>query len=223
MTLQEYFGDWLKFMDEGQLENYRKMIIKSVSNGILVEPSPTKVFRCFRETDPNNLKAVILGQDPYSDGSATGIAFANNHLETGIKRISPSLSVLMSSVISLSDNPKNAIFDTTLESWAEQGILLLNSALTVKKGFPGSHLAAWRPFIERLLTSISAETNVCFILLGKEAWSFKDCIFDNNRGVFLDYHPSYYARNNVQMPHTVWKNMLEYVQENFGVTLQLYE
>ena len=223
MTIKEYFGDWLEHMDETQLENYRKMIMKVAASGIPVEPAPTKVFRCFRETDPHNIKAVILGQDPYSDGSATGLAFANNLNETGIKKISPSLNVIIKSVISLSDNPKNAIFDTTLESWANQGILLLNSALTVRKGAVGSHLDAWKPFIERLLVSISANTNACFLLFGKVAWEFKDCIFDNSRGVFMEYHPAYYARNNVPMPNTIWKNMIEYVQENFGTTLNLYE
>lgn len=160
---------------------------------------------------------------PYFDGSATGIAFANDFTKTGIKKISPSLNVVMQSVISLSDNPKSAIFDPTLESWAEQGILLLNSALTVRRGEPGSHMKAWRPFIERLLVAISGKTNACFLLFGKTAWSFKDCIFDNDRGVFMEYHPAYYARNNTPMPNTIWKNMLEYVQENYKVSLKLYE
>jgi uracil DNA glycosylase len=84
-------------------------------------------------------------------------------------------------------------------------------------------MKAWRPFIERLLVSLSAQTNACFLLFGKVAWSFKDCIFDNDRGVFMEYHPAYYARNNTPMPNIVWKQMLEYVQENYGVTLKLYE
>jgi uracil-DNA glycosylase len=166
---------------------------------------------------------VILGQDPYFDGSATGIAFANDFRKTGIKKISPSLNVVMQSVISLSDNPKSAIFDPTLESWAKQGILLLNSALTVRKGNPGSHLAAWKPFIERVLVALSGETNACFLLFGKVAWEFKSCIFDNARGVWEEYHPAYYARNNTKMPNTVWKNMIDYVQDNFNETLKLYD
>ena len=220
MTLKEYFGDWLEFMEEPQLQHYREMIVQGVSNGIQIEPAPTKVFRCFRETDPNNLKVVILGMDPYSDGSATGLAFANPEDK---KSISPSLRVIKDSVLSLVSSGETPIFDQTLETWAKQGILLLNSALTVRKGAVGSHLDAWKPFIERLLVSISGKTNACFLLFGKVAWSFKDCIFDNERGVFLDYHPAYYARNNVKMPPTIWKNMLEYVQENFGTTLKLYE
>ena len=152
MTLKEYFGDWLEFMEEPQLQHYREMIVQGVSNGIQIEPAPTKVFRCFRETDPNNLKVVILGMDPYSDGSATGLAFANPEDK---KSISPSLRVIKDSVLSLVSSGETPIFDQTLETWAKQGILLLNSALTVRKGAVGSHLDAWKPFIERLLVSIS--------------------------------------------------------------------
>ena len=157
---------------------------------------------------------------PYFDGSATGLAFAN---ESDKRRISPSLKVIKDSVLSLESSKESLIFDQTLESWAKQGILLLNSALTVRRGEPGSHTQAWKPFIERLLVSISAQTNACFLLFGKAAWSFKDCIFNNDDGVYMDYHPAYYARNNAQMPNIIWKNMLKDVQENYGVTLKLYE
>ena len=223
MNLRDIFGKWMDFLDEDMLLKYRNMLMQCVSNNIPIEPSPGRVFDCFKLTPAEELKVVILGQAPYFDGAATGLAFANDSTKTGIKKLSPSLGVIVKSVESLSDNPKNTIFDLTLESWAKQGILLLNSALTVKRGVPGSHTQAWNPFIERLLVAISAQTNACFLLLGKTAWAFKDCIFDNERGVFMEYHPAYYARNNIPMPNTIWKNMLEYVKENYGVTLKLYE
>lgn len=214
------FGEWMKFIDEDMLLKYRNMLMQCTLNSVPIEPSPEKVFRCFKRTKAEDLKVVILGQDPYFDGSATGLAFAN---AADRKVLSPSLKVIKDSVLSLVDSKESPIFDSTLESWAEQGILLLNSALTVRRGEPGSHMKAWKPFIERLLVAISGKTNACFLLFGKTAWSFKDCIFDNDRGVFMEYHPAYYARNNTQMPNTIWKNMLEYVQENYGTTLKLYE
>lgn len=214
------FGEWMKFIDEDMLLKYRNMLMQCTLNSVPIEPSPEKVFRCFKRTKAEDLKVVILGQDPYFDGSATGLAFAN---AADRKVLSPSLKVIKDSVLSLVDSKESPIFDSTLESWAEQGILLLNSALTVRRGEPGSHMKAWKPFIERLLVAISAQTNACFLLFGKTAWSFKDCIFDNDRGVFMEYHPAYYARNNTPMPNTIWKNMLEYVQENYKVSLKLYE
>jgi uracil-DNA glycosylase len=199
---------------------YRKKVLDCKLRNIPIEPSPELVFHCFQATKAEDLKVVILGQDPYFDGSATGLAFANS---ADKKVLSPSLKVIKDSVLSLVDSKESPIFDQTLESWAKQGILLLNSALTVRRGEPGSHMNAWRPFIEKLLVSLSAQTNVCFLLFGKVAWSFKDCIFDKDRGVFMEYHPAYYARLNIPMPNIVWKQMLEYVQENYGVTLKLYE
>lgn len=217
---KEVFGKWMDFIDENMLLRYRNMLMQCTLNNVPIEPSPERVFSCFKHTKAENLKVVILGQDPYFDGSATGLAFANT---ADRKVLSPSLKVIKDSVLSLVDSEENPKFDQTLESWAEQGILLLNSALTVRRGEPGSHMKAWRPFIERLLVAISGNTNACFLLFGKTAWTFKDCIFDNDRGVFMEYHPAYYARNNTPMPNTVWKNMLEYVQENFKVSLKLYE
>lgn len=217
---KEVFGKWMDFIDESMLLRYRNMLMQCTLNNIPIEPSPERVFSCFKHTKAENLKVVILGQDPYFDGSATGLAFANN---ADKKVLSPSLKVIKDSVLSLVDSKESPIFDPTLESWAKQGILLLNSALTVRRGEPGSHMKAWKPFIERLLVAISGKTNACFLLFGKTAWSFKDCIFENDRGVFMEYHPAYYARNNIPMPDTIWKNMLNYVQENYGVSLKLYE
>ena len=223
MDLRDIFGKWMDFLDEKMLLKYRGMLMQCVSNNIPIEPSPEKVFSCFKLTPAESLKVVILGQDPYFDGSATGLAFANDIFKEGFKSLSPSLKVIRDSVLSLANPEEMPIFDPSLESWTKQGILLLNSALTVKRGVPGSHTQAWNPFIEKLLVAISAQTNVCFVLLGKTAWAFKDCIFDNGRGVFMEYHPAYYARNSTPMPNTVWKNMIGYVQENYGVTLKLYE
>ena len=220
MIQEEAFGKWLEFMDDKQLIMYRKKLMDCTLKGIPIEPDPSKVFHCFRAVDPDNLKVVILGQDPYFDGSATGLAFANDRDK---KELSPSLKVIKDSVLSLVDSKESPKFDPTLESWAKQGILLLNSALTVRRGEPGSHMKAWRPFIERLMVSISGTTNACFLLFGKVAWSFKDCIFNNDRGVFMEYHPAYYARNNTPMPNTIWKNMLDYVKDIYDTTLKLYE
>lgn len=219
----DVFGNWLSIFDKSMLMKYRKMLMQATLNGIPLCPEQSRVFHAFRTLQPEDVKVVVLSQDPYFDGSATGLAFANDITRKGFKGLSPSLKVIRDSVLSLIDSKKLPIFDPSLESWAKQGILLLNSALTVKKGQPGSHLEAWKPFTERVITGLSSETNACFLLFGKVAWSFKDCIFDNGRGVWEEYHPSYYARNNAKMPPTIWKNMLDYVKENYDVELKLYD
>lgn len=217
-----YMLDWLNYMDSQRLEKYADALLQCKTGGIPIEPEPSynTVFRCFSFFKPQDTKVVLLGQDPYPDGSATGLAFANR---ADKNPISQSLRVLKDSVLSLVDSKESPIFDQTLESWAKQGILLLNSALTVKRGQPGSHTEAWKPFIERLITGLSADTNCCFLLFGKQAWEFTNCIFDKERGVFYEYHPAYYSRCGKQMPGDIWKKMFDYVSEVFGTTIKLYE
>lgn len=217
------FKEWMPLIGETNLLKYRKMLMDSVYRKIPIEPSPDKVFRCFERLQPNDVKVVILGQDPYPDGKATGLAFANDVSPDAPELMSPSLKVIRDSVLSLTDSKNLLTFDPTLESWEKQGVLLLNSALTVRAGEPGSHAAAWKPFIERLLVAFSAQSKACFLLFGKQAWSFKSCVFDHNVGVFEEYHPAYYARNAVQMPNTIWKNTINYLKETFDVDLKLYE
>jgi len=219
----ETFGEWIPLIGDTLLLKYRKMLIDAQNNDIPIEPRPDRVFHCFHDIQPQDVKAVILGQDPYPDGSATGLAFANDPSRRGFRDLSPSLKVVKNSILSLDSSPESCTFDPTLESWRRQGILLLNSALTVRRGVPGSHTLAWKPFVDRVITGLSSETNCCFILLGKVAWSFKGDIFSPERGVFLEYHPAYYARNGIQMPNTIWRNMIDYVKDNYGVTLKLYE
>jgi len=221
-TAYDVFGEWVPLIGEEYFTKYRNMLMQATVNGIPIEPNPALTFHCLRFLQPDDVKVVILGQDPYPDGKATGLAFANDIIQDAPELMSPSLRVIRESVLSLSKLEDFATFDPSLESWEKQGILLLNSALTVKRGEPGSHTLAWKPFIERLLVGISAHTNAYFLLFGKTAWSFKDCIFDNARGVAMEYHPAYYARNNIPMPNACWKEMLRYVEENFGTTLHLY-
>ena len=167
VDLDSVFGDWMKVLDRDMMEKYRRMLMQTTLNGISICPDGGRVFHAFRACDFNNLKVVVLGQDPYFDGNATGLAFANDIFKEGFEDLSPSLKVIRDSVLSLVDSEEMPIFDPSLESWAEQGILLLNSALTVRTNHPGSHLEAWKPFIQKVLTGISAETNCCFLCLVK--------------------------------------------------------
>ena len=63
MNLRDVFGAWMDFLDEDMLLKYRDMLMQCVSNNVPIEPSPEKVFRCFKATPAEQLKVVILGQD----------------------------------------------------------------------------------------------------------------------------------------------------------------
>ena len=220
-----YFGNWIKVLDAGLLNKYNTMLMQAVLNDISFEPKPEYVFKAFHLCPYDDCCAVILGQDPYPQRDvSTGIAFGNDL--TKHPAISPSLGIILNSVARYSEDLPN--FDTTLESWEKQGILLLNSSLTVKTNNPGSHAEAWKPFTKSLIENLSKEKpNLFWILLGKQAWDFKDCIKNGNAkeggNVVMDYHPAYYARNNMSMPQTVWKKMVDYVSTHFNRTLVLYE
>ena len=217
--------DWLKVIDSDLLLKYRKMLFQATLNGIQFEPDGGRVFHCFRSCPYEKLNTIILGQDPYPQkGVATGLAFANDIFKEGFTELSPSLRIISNSLIDLArkKGKEYPIIDASLKSWANQGILLLNSALTVKRNMPGSHTAAWKPFIEQLIHNLSKEKPFCWVLLGKQAWEFKDCIENQCSNVFMEYHPSYYARNNKPMSCEIWEKMLSYTHNTFGIDLKLY-
>lgn len=220
-----YFGDWLKVMDYNQLQKYKSMLLQAVVNNISFEPEPEYVFKAFHLCPYKDCCAVILAQDPYPQrGVSTGIAFGNDLTKN--PTLSPSLGVILNSVAKYSEDLP--IFDTTLESWERQGILMLNSSLTVKTGKPGSHAEAWKPFTKTIVENLSEEKpNLFWLLLGKQAWEFKDCIqygdTSKDGNIVMDYHPAYYARNNTSMPQNSWLRMIDHVKKEFGKTLVLYE
>ena len=221
----DYFGDWIKVLDPTLLQKYNKMLLQAVLNDISFEPQAEHVFKAFRMCPYNECCAVILGQDPYPQkGVSTGIAFGNDL--TRNPSLSPSLGVILNSVARYSEDLPN--FDTTLETWERQGILLLNSSLTVRTNQPGSHAEAWKPFTKSLVERLSEEKPELFwLLLGKQAWEFKDCIkngsTEKNGNIAMEYHPAYYARNNTPMPQDAWKRMIDYVDIHFKKNLILYD
>lgn len=173
-------------------------------------------FLAFKEIlKADSLCAVVLGQDPYPQpNTATGIAFAN----PADKRVlSPSLQVMRQVAESLfPDKP----FDQTLLSWEEQGILLLNSALTVPYNNPGAHGRHWVSFIADFLKDLSSKVpNLCYLLLGTQASIFRPNILSGK--VLEEYHPSFYARKKMEMPQYIWKEMLDYVEKTFNKKLIL--
>ena len=150
MTLEEYFGDWLRVIDRAELDKVL-ILLNRMYKVKPICPAQENVFKAFSLCKYHDCKVAFIGQDPYPQkGVATGILFGNN-ASTREDDWSPSLKIVRDSVIDLR-RPHNLItFDPTLESWAKQGILMINSALTVEMNKVGSHTMLWRPFISKLL------------------------------------------------------------------------
>ena len=151
MTKEEYFGDWLKVLPEVEMIDILKKL-SPIKDRIC--PEFKDIFKAFNKCPYRDLRLVIVGQDPYPQkGIATGIAFANynNTLE---KDLSPSLQIIKESVINYEVSHNLITFASELEEWEEQGVLLLNTALTCEINKPGSHSLLWRPFICKLIKQI---------------------------------------------------------------------
>lgn len=193
---EEYFGDWLKVFNTKILSN----ILISIGNHFY--PPPDNIFRAFHLCFLHNTKVVFIGQDPYPQPNiATGIAFANKdniHL-------SSSLNILKEAAVDYTAPKNSCIFDPTLEDWCKQGILLLNSALTVLPYKPESHIMMWRPFMIDLLKTMSLnESGIIYVLLGNQAQTLEGYINHKTNYVLKEKHPSYYARINKRMPSDIF-------------------
>lgn len=149
-------------------------IVEEINNNpATICPAKENIFKAFRLTPPSNLKVVILLQDPYHDKNrATGLSLANFNEDH--RAVSPSLKIVWNCVEREFYNGLCLDFDFSLESWAKQGVLLLNTALSVEAGKPGSHIRLWSLFTEDLIKFINKEyPETIFILWGKYAEQYE--------------------------------------------------
>lgn len=170
-------------------------ILEVLSSSKGFEPDISKLFRAFKACPYSELKVVILGQDPYPQpGVATGLAFGNENKGD----ISPSLKIIMEELESIPDYNEWLFLDKlSLEHWANQGILLLNSALTVEQNKPGSHHEIWKYFIENLLRNLNQiNCGIIYVLMGKVAHSFEPFINTKSNHVIKVAHPAADTYNN---------------------------
>lgn len=223
MTLNEYFGDWMKVIDRTELNNVMAKVGQEYRRKPLC-PAQSDVFRAFEFCPLKDLKVVMLGQDPYPQkGVATGVLFGNRK-EVNEDNLSPSLNAVKEAAINF-EVPHHCItFDQTLESWAKQGILMINSALTVEMNRIGSHVMLWRPFIAKLLKSLSEyNTAIVYVLFGRQAQTFKPYINDRFNHIIEIEHPAYFARSGTKMPHQLFVDISNKVKEIYGVPIKWYE
>jgi uracil-DNA glycosylase len=155
--------------------------------GKTIFPEPNKIFSAFEQCSIEEIKVVIIGQDPYHGaGQANGLAFSVN---VG-QKIPPSLRNIFKE---LKDDlgfeiPTNG----DLTAWAKQGVLLLNSVMTVEEGRPGSHQhKGWETFTDAVISSLSNERNgIVFLLWGNYAKSKMELIDASKHKIFTAAHPS---------------------------------
>ena len=223
MTLDEYFGDWMKVIDRTELNNVIAKVGQEYRRKLLC-PTQPDVFRAFELCPLKDLKVVMLGQDPYPQkGVATGILFGNRK-EVDEDNLSPSLNIVKEAAINFEIPHYCITFDQTLESWAKQGILMINSALTVEMNRIGSHVMLWRPFIAKLLKNLSEyDTAIIYVLFGRQAQTFKPYINSKSNHIIEIEHPAYFARSGTKMPHQLFIDISNRVKGIYGVPIKWYE
>ena len=150
MSKVKIHESWKIFLEDEFSKKYMKdlraFLKQEIETGRKIFPPMKKVFNAFNLTPLTNVKVVLVGQDPYhGEGQANGLSFS---VEKNIK-IPPSLQNIFKELfIDLRlTSPQNG----NLENWAKQGVLLLNSCLTVQKASPGSHQGrGWEKFTDKV-------------------------------------------------------------------------
>lgn len=222
MTIDEYFGDWMKILDRAETMKIMGWL-KTVNPNTLC-PALPNVFRAFKLCPYKECRVVFMGQDPFPQkGVATGILFGNSK-ETPEDKLSPSLDVVKEAAINF-EIPHNLItFDSSLESWAKQGILMINSALTCEVNRVGSHTNVWRPFVSKLVKNLSnRETGIIYVLFGKDAQSLKPYINEKYNDIIEIQHPAYFARTGKKMPHSIFTRINELLYGRYGEKIEWYK
>ena len=158
------------------------------ARGVTIYPPGSKLFNAFALTPFDQVRVVILGQDPYHNpGQAEGLSFSVPH---GIA-LPPSLKNIYKEIEDDLDVDKSQR-DGSLEGWARQGVFLLNAILTVRAGAAASHSRlGWQTFTDAVIQTISEKrSGVVFLLWGNFARS-KKALIDTSRHLVLEAaHPS---------------------------------
>ena len=183
-------NDWEPILNHEFNQVYMKDLFKQLNKEYeseVVYPPKNEVFRAFQLTPYSEIKVVILGQDPYhGPHQANGLSFS---VEEGTK-FPPSLRNIFNELVE--DVKCEYPSSGDLSSWAKQGVLLLNTTLTVKESQPMSHTGmGWERFTDVVLSEINKKsTPVVFILWGKHAQSKKKLIDQSKHFVIESAHPS---------------------------------
>lgn len=183
-------NDWLPILDEArQAESFQKLkdfLIQDYQTH-QVFPDPEDIWTAFEWTSYADTKVVILGQDPYhGKGQAHGLSFS---VQAGVKP-PPSLRNIYKELENDLGYPP--VSHGYLKSWADQGVLLLNTVLTVREGQAHSHRQkGWEELTDHVISSLNQKNNrVVFILWGKASIEKRELIHSSKHRILTSSHPS---------------------------------
>jgi uracil-DNA glycosylase len=188
--------DWDRYLhqefDQPYMKQLRQFLQKEKEDKKIIYPPSKDIFRAFHATPLDQVSVVILGQDPYhGPNQANGLSFSVHRQA----KIPPSLVNIYKEFRSdLGIEPPT---HGCLDSWAEQGVLLLNSVLTVEQGQPASHQGkGWEEFTDKIIDLLNTQKkHLAFILWGAYAQKKGQFIDTNKHFVLTSPHPSPFSAN----------------------------
>tara|TARA_R110002110_G_scaffold79982_3_gene208681 strand:- start:729 stop:1415 length:687 start_codon:yes stop_codon:yes gene_type:complete len=183
--------DWSQWLGDEFKADYmlalKEFLAQQKAAKKTIYPHSAQWFRAFELTPLHEVKVVILGQDPYhGPNQAHGLSFS---VRPGVQ-VPPSLANIYKELAS--DVGFKPVQHGNLDSWAKQGVLLLNTSLTVEQGNAGSHRGkGWEVFTDRAIEAVSQHASPCvFLLWGSQARQ-KKALIDQSRHLVLEApHPS---------------------------------
>jgi len=204
---EDYFND---FSNREKINDISSKL-KEQSKENIIYPPINYVFRALIRLP--KIKVVILGQDPYHNGSAVGLCFSvkkGNAINPSLRNIYKELEL----------EQYNVNKDGDLSHLYNQGCLLLNLSLTVNKGEPDSHTRIWSSFTYTIIKYISDNTsNIIWLLMGNNAQSSLKHIDTNKHVIFKTSHPSPFSAYNSyrDVPAFIGSNIFKKINNNLSL------
>ena len=176
--------------DEPEFKSLERFLKKEYASGEEIYPPPDCVFKALQSVDFGDVRVIILGQDPYhGPGQAIGLSFG---VPNGLRPKPPSLANLFKELQADVGSPSGPFNGSDLTGWAAQGVLLLNTVLTVRRGQAFSHRGkGWESFTDEVIRQLNErEMPVVFVLWGAHAIAKKKLISNARHLLLESAHPS---------------------------------
>lgn len=190
MRLENLSGEWRAVLQEEASKEYYKRLMEFLDHeyaSAIVYPEKKAVFSALEATGFDDVKVVIIGQDPYhGKEQAHGMSFS---VQKGMK-VPPSLKNIYKEL--QEDLGIEPVQHGFLMEWAQQGVLLLNTVLTVREGQANSHKGkGWEHFTDKIIQTLNGrEKPVIFILWGNHAEQKENMITNTQHAIIKSPHPS---------------------------------
>ncbi|QEH61228.1 uracil-DNA glycosylase [Spiroplasma chinense] len=185
--LDNFKQGWKTLFISENIDKEVESILANIDSWENIFPERKNVFRIFEEIEPEQVKVVIIGQDPYhTPNMADGLAFSvssNNKTPASLRNIFKELE---------RDLGIKHYENTNLMGWLKQGVLLINSSLTVEKAKPGSHSKlGWERVVEKALNNLNlVNKNIIYCLWGNHAKNLYNKLNVKGKDVIFSSHPS---------------------------------